>query len=166
MNGWPPPGKTPMGDNQFTAKIEWTGNTGEGNKTYHGYERTWSITTPGKPVVKCSNDPQLGGDPSLHNPEDLLLTTIASCHMLWYLHLASNAGILVFNYQDNPVGMGETDKNGAGRFLEVTLHPQILLAKNVDLKIAHKLHETVGDYCYIARSMNFPIHHKPKFSLT
>ena len=147
----------------FTARVEWTGNTGEGNRRYLGYQRTWSITTPGKPVVNCSNDPALGGDPSLHNPEDLLLTTIASCHMLWYLHLASNAGVHVLAYQDTPEGMGETESNGAGRFLSVTLRPEIVVAEGTDLEKAHTLHEDVGTYCFIARSMNFPIHHAPTF---
>lgn len=154
-----------MKENNFTARVEWTGNTGEGNKRYLGYKRTWSITTPGKAEVECSNDPQLGGDPSLHNPEDLLLTTIASCHMLWYLHLASDAGVLVQSYQDTPEGVGETQKNGAGRFVRVTLHPRILVAEGTDLEKAHKLHEDVGEYCFVARSMNFPIHHKPVFEI-
>ena len=47
----------------YTSLIEWTGDRGQGTRTYRGYDRTWSIATPGKPVVKCSNDPLLGGDP-------------------------------------------------------------------------------------------------------
>ena len=152
-----------MSENHFTARIEWTGNTGDGNRRYLGYKRTWSITTPGKPPVSCSNDPDLGGDPSLHNPEDLLLTSLASCHMLWYLHLASNAGVHVLAYADAPEGFGETEKNGAGRFTAVTLHPRVTVSPGTDLIRAHDLHKEVGQYCFIARSVNFPIHHEPVF---
>src|SRR3546814_8893764 len=65
-----------------------------------GYDRTWNMESVGKPVLACSNDPLLGGDPSRYNPEDLLLSALASCHMLWYLHLASNAGIIVHAYEE------------------------------------------------------------------
>lgn len=84
-----------MDTRDYTAKVVWTGNRGEGTRTYKGYDRTWNIETPGKPVVACSNDPMLGGDANLHNPEDLLLATVSACHMLWYLHFASDAGIAV-----------------------------------------------------------------------
>jgi organic hydroperoxide reductase OsmC/OhrA len=85
----------------YTCLIEWTGDRGDGTRTYRGYDRTWNIATPGKPVVPCSNDPLLGGDPTLHNPEDLLLSSLSACHMLWYLHLASSAGIVVRGYRTN-----------------------------------------------------------------
>ena len=69
-------------------------------------KRTWDIAVPGKPVVHCSNDPLLGGDPKLMNPEDLLLSSLAACHMLWYLHLASESGVVVQAYRDTPIGVG------------------------------------------------------------
>lgn len=59
------------------------------------------------------------------NPEDLLLSSLSACHMLWYLHLASDAGITVMEYQDSPVAMGEVLKGGAGRFISATLRPKI-----------------------------------------
>ena len=64
----------------FTSRIEWTGNRGEGTRSYRGYDRTWSATTPGKPVIHCSNDPRLGGNQALPNPEDMLLSALAACH--------------------------------------------------------------------------------------
>ena len=100
----------------FTAQIVWTGDRGEGTKHYRGYDRTWRIATPGKAPIECSNDPMLGGDPSKPNPEDLLIASLSACHMLWYLHLASNAGIVVKGYEDTPLGVGETGSRGEGRF--------------------------------------------------
>ena len=61
----------------YTSLIRWTGNRGEGTRSYRSYDRTWEIRTPGKPPVLCSNDPLLGGNPALHNPEDLLLSALA-----------------------------------------------------------------------------------------
>ena len=143
----------------YTSRIVWTGNRGEGTRRYKGYERTWNIETPGKPVVHCSNDPLLGGDPGLPNPEDLLLSALASCHMLWYLHLASNDGIVVEAYTDQPLGVGEAEPSGAGRFLSATLRPEITVAAGTDTAQADAIHHRIHDYCFIARSVSFPVNY-------
>lgn len=153
------------GENRFTTAVVWTGNTGRGTADYRSYKRTWNIEAPGKPSIPCSNDPALGGDPSLMNPEDLLLSALAACHMLWYLHLASDAGITVIGYRDAPLGLGETTPDGAGRFTQVILKPRIQVAAGADLVKAAALHQDVHKYCYIARSMNFPVSIDPKFSI-
>lgn len=141
----------------YTCRIRWTGNRGGGSKSYRGYDRTWDIETPGKPVVHCSNDPLLGGDPSKANPEDLLLAALSACHMLWYLHLASEAGVVVHDYVDAPVGVGEGGAGGAGRFLSATLHPRIVLEAGTDIAAADAIHARIHDVCFIARSVNFPV---------
>lgn len=141
----------------YTSLIEWTGDRGQGTKTYSGYDRTWTIATPGKPPVPCSNDPLLGGDPTLHNPEDLLLSSLSACHMLWYLHLASVAGIVVRGYRDQPIGVGESTPDGAGRFLSATLKPHIRVERGADLAKADAIHHEIHKVCFIARSVNFPV---------
>lgn len=141
----------------YRCRIAWTGNRGEGTRSYRGYDRTWDVATPGKPVIHCSNDPLLGGDPGLPNPEDLLLAALSACHMLWYLHLAARAGIVVHAYRDEPLGTGETGPSGEGRFLEAVLHPVIRLAPGGDAAAADALHGEIHRYCFIARSVNFPV---------
>lgn len=147
----------------YTSSIRWTGNLGQGNRTYKGYKRTWSVVTPGKPEIQCSNDPLLGGDPSLHNPEDMLISALASCHMLWYLHLAFDAGIEVHGYADAPEALGESDPSGAGRFLSATLKPVITVAKGTDLAQADAVHSKIHAVCYIARSVNFPVSYAARY---
>ena len=151
-------------EHDYTARIEWTGNRGAGTRNYRGYDRTWNIVTPGKPVIHCSNDPLLGGDPALPNPEDLLLASLSACHMLWYLHLASVAGIVVQSYEDNPLAIGETSPNGAGRFLRATLKPHIVVEAGADLVAAEAIHHRVHEFCFIARSVNFPVSYEPTFA--
>ncbi len=141
----------------YTTRIVWTGDRGEGTRRYGGYDRTWRLATPGKPVIECSNDPLLGGDPGKPNPEDLLLASLSGCHMLWFLHLASNAGIVVRGYEDLAVGVGEVGPGGAGRFLRAVLRPTITLERGADLAKADALHGEVHRYCFIARSVNFPV---------
>jgi organic hydroperoxide reductase OsmC/OhrA len=149
----------------FTSSIIWTGNRGEGTRVYKGYDRTWDIALPGKDIIHCSNDPVLGGDPTKVNPEDLLISALSACHMLWYLHLASNAGIVVTGYRDDPIGQGETLPNGAGRFLAAVLRPKISVQEGADLKFAGELHNQVHDFCFIARSVNFPVSYEPTFNV-
>ncbi|MBJ3774545.1 OsmC family protein [Acuticoccus mangrovi] len=141
----------------FTSRIVWTGNRGEGTAHYRAYDRTFDIAVPGKVVIHCSNDPALGGDPGRMNPEDLLLSALSSCHMLWYLHLASDAGLVVTSYIDTPVGYGEAERSGAGRFVGAELRPEIGLAAGADPARADAIHGRIHDVCFIARSVNFPV---------
>ncbi len=147
----------------YTSRLTWTGNQGQGNRSYKGYQRTWSVTTPGKPEIHCSNDPLLGGDPSLHNPEDLLLSALSACHMLWYLHLAFDAGIEVHGYEDTPEATGENEPSGAGRFLSATLKPLITLAQGTDQAAADAVHSKIHAVCFIARSVNFPVTYDARY---
>jgi organic hydroperoxide reductase OsmC/OhrA len=150
-------------NHDFVSDIVWTGNRGDGTRTYRGYDRTWDIAIDGHEVVHCSNDPLLGGDPTRMNPEDLLLSALSACHMLWYLHLASNAGIVVHAYRDRPVGHGETLKSGAGRFVSAVLRPEITVEAGADLAEAAAIHDRVHEFCFIARSVNFPVSYEPTF---
>ncbi len=147
----------------YTARIVWTGDRGEGTTRYKGYDRTWHIATPGQLPIDCSNDPLLGGDPTKPNPEDLLLASLSGCHMLWYLHLASEVGIVVRAYEDAPLGVGETGPRGDGRFLRAVLRPTITLAQGADLVKADALHREVHHFCFIARSVNFPIAYEARY---
>ena len=147
----------------YTTHVVWTGNRGEGTAHYRSYDRTWDIAVPGKPVVHCSNDPLLGGDPAKMNPEDLLLSALSACHMLWYLHYAADAGIVVTHYMDTPVGVGEVAASGAGRFVGATLRPVATVRGQVDLQLAQCIHHRIHKVCFIARSVNFPISYEPQF---
>tara|TARA_R110002124_G_scaffold141235_2_gene305665 strand:- start:2957 stop:3424 length:468 start_codon:yes stop_codon:yes gene_type:complete len=149
----------------YSTHIRWTGNTGQGTASYRGYTRNWEIAVPGKPVIACSNDPLLGGDPRLMNPEDLLLSALSSCHMLWYLHLASEAGIIVTAYEDTPEGMGEVATGGAGRFVSATLRPSITVKPGADLDRAEAIHHDIHNHCFIARSVAFPVKIAPRFTV-
>ena len=144
-------------EHDYTCRIQWTGDRGRGTETYAGYDRTWDISTRGKPIVHCSNDPLLGGNPALPNPEDLLLAALSSCHMLWYLHLASKARLVVCGYSDEPIGVGASEPSGAGRFLRVTLRPRIEVLAGSDLSRADAIHHEIHAFCFIARSVNFPV---------
>jgi organic hydroperoxide reductase OsmC/OhrA len=88
----------------YTLAMNWTGNTGQGAEKYNTYERSYTPNISGKPDICGSADFAFRGDKTCWNPEKLLLGSLASCHMLWYLHLCSEARIVVVAYEDHPTG--------------------------------------------------------------
>jgi organic hydroperoxide reductase OsmC/OhrA len=143
----------------YTLTVDWTGNRGTGTSAYGAYGRDHAIRAPGKPVIAGSSDPAFRGDAARYNPEDLLVASIAACHMLWYLHLCAVRKIVVTAYRDEPVGVMEEGADGGGRFTQVTLRPAVTLAPGADGNLAKRLHEEAHAKCFIANSVNFPIAH-------
>lgn len=114
-----------MRTHNYKIAIEWTGNEGNGTLNYKSYNRNHKIFADGKyNEINGSSDPSFLGDKTRYNPEDLFLSSISSCHMLWYLHLCSVHKIIVTEYLDHATGVMEETKDGSGRFTEVTLNPK------------------------------------------
>lgn len=148
-------------EHRYRVDVEWTGNRGSGTQNYRGYERDHDIRVSGKPVLAGSSDAAFRGDASRHNPEDLLVAALSSCHMLAYLHLAATAGLVVMAYSDIAEGLMENDAEG-GRFVEVVLRPTVTLRANSDAAKAEALHVDAHHACFIASSVNFPVHCEPR----
>lgn len=149
-------------EHHFEAKIRWTGNKGAGTTTYEAYSRDHIIQCEGKPEILSSSAPVFRGDASRYDPEDLLVASLSSCHMLWYLHLCADAGVVVTDYTDSATGTMVVEKGGAGRFTEVTLHPVVVVEKPEMIEKANELHKMANQKCFIANSCNFPIYHQPQ----
>lgn len=75
-------------EHHYTIRLDWTGNSGSGSSGYKEYERSHLISAEGKAVINGSSDPAFRGDATLYNPEELFLSSLSSCHMLWYLTFA------------------------------------------------------------------------------
>lgn len=145
----------------YKATITWTGNKGSGTKDYESYERNHIIRIENKEDILASSDPVFRGDYSKHNPEDLLLSSLSGCHMLWYLHLCADNGIIVVDYKDDASGtLQETAENG-GRFTEVILRPTVTITDQTQIDKANALHKHANRMCFIANSCNFPVLHIP-----
>lgn len=145
----------------YNVTIDWTGNKGEGTKSYTGYDRSHSLIIENKENILCSSDPAFRGDKTKHNPEEFLVASLSSCHMLWYLHLCADAGIIVEEYSDKASGtMVETADTG-GHFTEVTLNPSIIVSEQSMIEKAMELHDKAHHLCFIANSVNFPVKHNP-----
>ncbi len=115
-----------MKKHTYLCDVEWTGNDGEGTKTYKSYRRDHVITSEGKPPIPASSDPSFSGDKERYNPEELLVAALSSCHMLWYLHLCAVNKIIAiptflpahraYNGVAFPDGFGSGKRHGRSRF--------------------------------------------------
>jgi organic hydroperoxide reductase OsmC/OhrA len=150
-----------MGQHHYKLTTTWTGNNGTGTSDYRGYERNHTIHIDNKAGILMSSDPAFRGDKTKHNPEDLLLASLSSCHMLWYLHLCSEAGIVVTGYVDNATGIMTETVDGGGHFTEVSLNPVVTVTEDSMTAKANELHHKANELCFIARSVNFPVKHNP-----
>jgi len=148
----------------YPIRMRWTGNTGQGTRDYRAYERAHEYSVAGKPVVPGSSDPNFRGDRTRYNPEELLVMSLSSCHMLWYLHLCAERKIVVVDYVDDAEGTMVEDAERGGFFTAVVLRPAITLAAGSDAALAESLHERAHHLCFIANSVNFPVRCEPRTS--
>ncbi len=145
----------------YKLTVKWTGNNGTGTSNYKEFERSHSILVDNKVKIPGSSDPAFRGDKTKHSPEDLFVASVSSCHMLWYLHLCAVAGIIVTEYIDHATGIMIETANGGGKFTEVTLNPTVTITDLSMTEKANEIHKKANELCFVANSVNFPVHHKP-----
>ena len=148
---------------EYATTVNWTGNKGSGTSGVRDYARDHEIAVHGKPAIPGSSDPHFRGDPTRYNPEELLVASLSSCHMLWYLSECASAGVVVTAYVDRAEGFMTEDAGGSGHFTRVILRPEITLAPGADLDVARAKHHTAHEKCFIANSVNFPVEVEPIF---
>jgi organic hydroperoxide reductase OsmC/OhrA len=147
-------------EHRFKCRLVWTGAMKGPTASYETYSREYRVDFEGKPSLRGSSAPQFRGDPSLHDPEDLLVAALSACHCLSYLALCARGGVHVIAYEDEAFGtMARVD--GVVKFTEVTLNPRVSIAPGSDAEKARALHERAHAVCFIASSVNFPVRHSP-----
>lgn len=154
-----------MKEHKYDVEIEWTGNQGSGTFDYRSYSRSHIISVAGKEhTIKASTDPQFLGEEKYYNPEELLLSAVSSCHMLWYLSLCAKEGIVVTAYKDKVEGtLGKVD--GTTKMTKITLNPEVVITDASRIEDAEKLHHTANELCFIANTLNVKVHHEPQIKI-
>jgi organic hydroperoxide reductase OsmC/OhrA len=140
----------------------WTGNKGTGTSDYRSYGRDHEIHADGKVIaLPGSADKTFRGDPARYNPEELLVAALSSCHLLSFLHLCADNGIVVTKYTDSATGTMATHPDGSGDFTLVTLRPHVTITDAARMGEVADLHTRAHHLCFIARSVNFPVEVEP-----
>ena len=145
----------------YAVSTKWTGSNRVGTKNYRSYERSYTLQADGKPVIEGSSDAAFRGDATRYNPEDLLVASLSSCHMLSYLHLCAVNGVVVLAYEDKATGTMRETPNGSANFEQVTLSPEVTVTAPAMIDKANELHHQAHELCFIARSVNFQVNVVP-----
>lgn len=142
----------------YTAKVSWTRKPEE-TFTDRRYSRAHSWAFDGGAVVPASSSPQVVriplSDPAGVDPEEALVASLSSCHMLFFLDFAGQRGFRVDSYEDDALGVVGKGADGRIQMTKVTLKPHIVFGGDkrptkADLEtLHHKAHEA----CYIANSV-------------
>jgi organic hydroperoxide reductase OsmC/OhrA len=144
----------------FKAKLSWRLKEESTFATAKNYTKSHSIAIEGKELLQVSAAKAFKGDASLYNPEDLLLSSVVSCHMMSYLYVCQQNRIEILSYHDNAEATLEILDNGGGRFIEVRLFPTVIVKEKKQIQLALLLHQKANELCFIANSCNFPIVHQ------
>ena len=147
-------------EHSFAVSVEWTGNRGAGTADYRAFGRDNVLTSEGKPPIEGSAARVFHGDASRWNPEETLIAALVECHLLSYLYVATQNGIVVESYTDAATGVLRTEGDGSGRFESVTLRPVVTISSG-DPAVAQAIHADANALCFIAASVNFPVVHQP-----
>ncbi|NJB82823.1 OsmC family protein [Wenyingzhuangia aestuarii] len=143
---------------EYHISLTWKGSINIA-KNYR-YDKTYELSFKNKPNLTGSADATFHGDKTLYNPEEMLLSALASCYMMSFFYLCSQYQIVIDSYIDNPVGKVKVNPNGSGQFEIVTLQP-VITTTHKDMLVVEELFSQANDYCFIARSCNFIIKHNP-----
>ena len=146
----------------YTAKITWKSDSAEWFAK-NQYTRGHSWEFDGRVTVPASSSPHAVRVPfsveAAVDPEEALVASASSCHMLSFLWVASKAGFNVGSYEDNAVGEMAATPEGKQWISKITLDPQIAWSgKRVPTReeLANMHHEA-HEVCYIANSIKSEI---------
>jgi organic hydroperoxide reductase OsmC/OhrA len=142
-----------------SAAISWRSDGGFADNNY-SRRHLWRFDGGAEVIASASPDvvPVPRSDPAGVDPEEALVASAASCHMLWFLDLARQAGLVVESYADEAVA--EMGRVGPGKIgiTRITLRPRIAFAGAApDQAAIDRLHHEAHERCFIANTLNCPI---------
>jgi organic hydroperoxide reductase OsmC/OhrA len=150
---------------KYTATVAW--ERGDGVFAANRYSRAHEWRFDGGVTVPASSSPQVVPPPlsdvAAVDPEEALVASASSCHMLWFLLLASRQGFVVDSYTDEADGEMGPSASGKTAFTRITLRPKVVfsgakLPTETDLA---NLHHHAHEECYIANSLTLEIGIEP-----
>lgn len=144
----------------YEARVVW--NRGDQPFTDKRYSRAHVWTFDGGAVVPASSAPSSVplpmSDPAGVDPEEAMVASLSSCHMLWFLAFAANAGLVVDRYVDEAEGQMGKDEAGRRYLAQVTLRPvTTFVGRQPDQAELDALHHQAHDHCEMAHSVKATI---------
>ena len=146
---------------RYEAEVSWARDGEAFTDNRYSRRHLWSFD--GGMTLEASASPlhvaAPMSDAAAIDPEEALVASASSCHMLWFLHLAAKRGFVVERYVDRAYGEMGRDAHGRTAFTKIALRPEVAFAgtqRPTPDELA-RLHEAAHDSCYIANSLRTPI---------
>ena len=148
-----------------TATVHWLRQSDE-TFTDNRYHRRHEWRFDGGAVVPGSSAPSSvplpWSDPGAVDPEEAFVASLSSCHLLWFLHLAGQAGWVVDDYRDDAVGVMTRNAEGQMAITTVTLRPAVRFGGTQPSADQHEqLHHQAHARCFIAQSVKSEVRCEP-----
>ncbi len=151
---------------RYTAQVQWQRRDGEAF-TDQRYSRAHRLRFDGGIEVPASSSPQVVklpmSDANAVDPEEAFVASLASCHLLWFLSLAADAGFVVDRYLDKADGVMARNADGKLAMTVVTLRPCVRFAAGQapDAAAHERLHHRAHEECFIANSVRTDVRCEP-----
>jgi len=139
----------------YTATIGWSL---DGEFARGRYSRAHVIRFDGGIEIRGSSSPSVVPLPwsaeDAVDPEEMLVASLSSCHMLTFLDIARRAGWSIDRYSDTAEGTMAKTAEGRMWVSDVVLHPQIGWVGGAPSSAeVEALHHAAHDACFIANSV-------------
>lgn len=148
-------------EHRFACRTVWRGAM-EDPPDPKTWRRGHVIEIAGKPDLLGSTSSAFYGDDSRHNPEDLLVAALSSCHMLSFLSASARARLRIVAYEDRAEAVLSLVERRF-RFTEAILRPRITVAREADLAKAREMNELARSICFVSNAVNFPVRDEAEF---
>ncbi|MEE2640215.1 MAG: OsmC family protein [Planctomycetota bacterium] len=154
-----------MAIDKHQARITWALGQHDFLNNQYSREHTWSFDDG--LVIPASSSPGVVPLPwSAENaidPEEALVASASSCHMLWFLDLARQDNRVVEYYSDQASGRLGKDSSGRIAITSITLRPEIRFSANQapSAEELAELHSEAHRRCFIANTLKCPVHVEP-----
>ncbi len=146
----------------YNAKVVWNRSSGESfiDRKYnraHEWLFEGGVTIPA--TASHHIVPLPFSKPENVDPEQAFIASLSSCHMLFFLDLASRNKINIDQYVDEATGILEEDEDGKMAMTVVTLNPIIIFSEDTtpDRGKIEQLHHQAHNLCFIANSVKTKI---------
>jgi organic hydroperoxide reductase OsmC/OhrA len=138
---------------EHSVDLEW--QAGDQAFTYETYSREHRLRFDNGLSIDASAAPSYFGNTAAIDPEEMLVASLSSCHMLTFLAVASKRGYNVVRYTDHAVGYLAKNPEGKLAVTAVTLNPRVQFQgeKHPSAAELDTLHHKAHENCFIANSV-------------
>jgi len=150
---------------RFQAHLKWSKKTEVGQDNRKRY-KNHMLAVADKNSLEVSAAKAFKGDPTKWNPEEMLLDSLMSCHMMSYLYVCQQNGVEVLAYEDAGEAFLEVNADGSGKVTKVILGPKVVISNAEQIDLAKELHIQANQLCFIANSCAFEVEHNPEINLS